>query len=141
MSEEPLWYDALFRQKRKHGVFREVEAPLLEESVADTHTHLQMQRDPALALARAAVHRVSFLCTIVDPADDGYTTFDELGNWQTRASEILREFSASHEGSSLSSASSEELAPSEEPSVSREASESHKATVSPGASVSHKASE
>ena len=56
-TPEPLFRDALFRQKRKHGKFREVDAPRLEAPVADTHAHLQLLPDPALALARCAAHR------------------------------------------------------------------------------------
>ena len=51
-NDEPIFYDGKFRQKRKHGVWREVEAPVIEGPVADTHAHLQMLRDPALELAR-----------------------------------------------------------------------------------------
>lgn len=83
--EEPLFYDTLFRQKKgKRGEFREVDPPALEGFVADTHAHLQLQRDPALSLARCAVHKVSFLCTIVDAYEDGSTTFDELRSWVLR---------------------------------------------------------
>ena len=46
--------------------------------MADTHAHLQLLPDPALALARCAAHRVSFVCTIVDAFEDGTTTFDDL---------------------------------------------------------------
>ena len=33
-QEQPVFLDALFRQKRKHGKFRLVEAPRLEGEVA-----------------------------------------------------------------------------------------------------------
>ena len=32
-NDEPIFYDGKFRQKRKHGVWREVEAPVLEVPV------------------------------------------------------------------------------------------------------------
>ena len=89
--EEPLFYDTLFRQKKgKKGEFHEVEPPSLEGFVADTHTHLQLQRDPSLSLARCAVHKVSFLCTIVDAYEDGETTFDELRSWIVHATMGVR---------------------------------------------------
>lgn len=82
INADPLFYDTLFRQKKgKSGTYREVEPPVLDAPVADTHTHLQLQRDPALSIARCAVHNVSFLCTIVDIYEDGSTTFDELRSW------------------------------------------------------------
>lgn len=92
--EEPMFRDALFRQKRKGGKWREVEAPALEGPVADTHAHLQMLADPALELARAAVHNVRFVETIVDPADDGFATFEALPGWLMEASRVLREITA-----------------------------------------------
>lgn len=79
---EPVFRDMLFRQKRKHGKFRVVDAPQLEASVADTHTHLQLLPDPPLALARCAGHGVEFLCTIVDCFEDGATTFERLNSWR-----------------------------------------------------------
>ena len=78
---EPVFRDTLFRQKRKKGQYRIVDAPRLEAPVADTHAHLQLLPDPALALARCAAHRVSFVCTIVDAYEDGATTFDDLKSW------------------------------------------------------------
>lgn len=82
---KPVFRDALFRQKRKRDTYRIVEPPRLEAPIADTHAHLQLQPDPALALAQCAVHHVSFLCTIVDVFEDGSTTFDCLDSWQRQA--------------------------------------------------------
>lgn len=84
-KEEPVFFDALFRQKRKHGEYRIVNSPKLEAPVADTHAHLQLQPDPALALGRCGIHEVHFVCTIVDVYEDGSTTFDELGSWMHQA--------------------------------------------------------
>lgn len=81
-QEEPVFYDALFRQKRKHGKYRIIEAPQLEAPVADTHAHLQLLSDPGLALARSAIHGVAFVCTIVDVFEDGATTFERLESWK-----------------------------------------------------------
>ncbi len=38
-SAEPVFDDPQFRQKRKHGRYRVVDAPQLEGPVADTHAH------------------------------------------------------------------------------------------------------
>ena len=88
--DEPLFRDALFRQKRKKGAWREVEAPVLGAPVADTHAHLLMLSDPALALARAGFHGLRFVETITDPAEDGFTTFEKLPLWEAAATQELR---------------------------------------------------
>ena len=87
---EPVFFDTLFRQKRKKSAYREVEAPALEGPVADTHAHLQLLADPALALARCAAHQVSFVCTIVDAWEDGTTTFECLDAWKREAGVDVR---------------------------------------------------
>lgn len=89
-DQDPVFRDALFRQKRKKGAWRIVEPPVLEAPVADTHAHLQLLFDPALALARCAVHNVEFICTIVDAYEDGSTTFDDLHAWSFEAGVELR---------------------------------------------------
>ena len=71
---------------------REVVAPDLGGApVADTHAHLDMLEDPALALARAALAGVSFVATVADPTEDAWRTFDELPSWLAGASDLLRE--------------------------------------------------
>ena len=60
-SAEPVFDDPQFRQKRKHGRYRVVDAPQLEGPVADTHAHLQLLPDPSYALARCAAHKVEFV--------------------------------------------------------------------------------
>ena len=60
-TEEEIFYDALFRQRRKHGVYRLVDAPLMEGAIADTHCHTHLLPDPALAFARCAVNGVDFV--------------------------------------------------------------------------------
>ena len=57
----------------------------LEGLVADTHAHLQLLNDPALALARCAAHGVGFLCTITDVYEDGPVTYDRLDAWRHEA--------------------------------------------------------
>ncbi|WP_255467154.1 nitrate ABC transporter substrate-binding protein [Raoultibacter phocaeensis] len=80
--EEPVFFDTLFRQKRKHGEYRVIDPPALNAPVADTHAHLQLLADPALALARAGIRDVRFVCTIVDVHEDGLTTYDQLNDWR-----------------------------------------------------------
>ncbi len=93
-QEDPVFSDEYFRKKpKKHG--REwpiVDAPEMFVPVADTHAHLDMLPDAGLALARAAVHKVGFLETMVDPT--GTTrTFDELEDWRLRGEVLMRHMS------------------------------------------------
>ncbi len=91
---DAVFEDILFRQKRKKGQYREVEAPHLETVVADTHAHLQMLPNPGLALARCAMHNIGFVCTIVDPVDDGETTFSRLNTWKMEATRSVMRFTS-----------------------------------------------
>ncbi|MGI6046217.1 MAG: TatD family hydrolase [Eggerthellaceae bacterium] len=75
---DPIFFDTLFRQKRRHNKWRIVDSPNLESYVADTHTHLQYLREPALTLARCAIYNVRFICLIVDVAEDGDQPFEDL---------------------------------------------------------------
>ena len=78
--------DALFRRKKKHG-YQAVESPspLLERPIADSHAHLSMLADPSLVLARCAVQRVAFVCTVTDPSEDAQVTYDNLDSWRAGA--------------------------------------------------------
>jgi TatD DNase family protein len=70
---------------------REVLAPDFRGAgVADTHAHLDMLEDPALALARAALAGVRFVATVADVTEDAWRTFDELPSWLSNAAEMLR---------------------------------------------------
>lgn len=93
-DEEPIFQDEYFRRKpKKHG--REwpiVDAPEMFVPVADTHAHLDMLPDPGLALARAGVHKVGFLETMVDPVND-VSTFDKLDEWRLRGEVLMRHMS------------------------------------------------
>lgn len=95
MEEEPLFQDEYFRRKpKKHG--REwpiVNAPEMFVRVADTHAHLDMLPDPALALARAGVHKVGFVEAMVDPITDATVIFDQLDDWQLHAEVLMRHMS------------------------------------------------
>jgi TatD DNase family protein len=69
---------------------REVSAPDFGGvPVADTHAHLDMLEDPALALARAARAGVTFVATVADPSEDASRTYDSLPEWLAAASAVL----------------------------------------------------
>ena len=79
------------------------QAPDLPEnvSVADTHCHLNMLDNPGLAIARAAMHGVAFMCCITDPSErpesagedstrlTALQTYDMLEAWRADARAIL----------------------------------------------------
>jgi len=58
-------------------------------AIADTHAHLDMLDDPALALARAALAGVAFIATVADVTEDAWRTYDELPSWLANARELL----------------------------------------------------
>jgi len=69
---------------------REVAAPDFGGApIADTHAHLDMLDDPALALARAALAGVGFVATVADVTEDGWRTYDQLPSWRANACELL----------------------------------------------------
>lgn len=84
--------DALFRAKKKHKIV-EVPAPdpALEAPVADTHVHLSMMRDPALVIARAAVHGVGFICCMANPASGADVVYSQIDRWFEDAAALLTE--------------------------------------------------
>lgn len=84
--------DMLFYQKRKKGKVRPVISASLPGPVADTHAHLDMLKDPGLALARSAYHGVDLICTIMDIHEDDTTTFEKLPVWRERASEVYARY-------------------------------------------------
>ena len=107
--DEPIFRDALFRQKRKHGKYRVVAAPLGAHAavaapfggaltgapagarIADTHAHVQMLPDPALSLAKSLVWGVDFVCDICDVCEDAEAAFAQLATWQAAAPALARE--------------------------------------------------
>lgn len=86
----PQFDDLLFRQKRKHGKFREVEPPCVLGRVADTHAHVQLLANPALEVLRAAMYGVEFICDIVDIVEDDPAVFDAMNEWPGQARELAR---------------------------------------------------
>lgn len=94
--------DALFRNsKGKTRPTPEVLAELPRVPVADTHCHLGMLPNPALALARAAVHGVDFICCVADPSEkpqqddedhariSAVQTYEALPLWRAQTAKIL----------------------------------------------------
>ena len=82
---EPEFFDSLFRKRKKNWEWRIVETPDLGVLAVDAHCHLQYQKNPGLALARAGLHGVGFMCTVVDVYEDGTTTYDSLSKWNHEA--------------------------------------------------------
>ena len=80
MSPEPLFADSKGR---------EIAAPLFGGPIADTHAHLDMLDDPALALARAGRAGVGLVATVADVTEDAWRTYDELPSWRSNAVELL----------------------------------------------------
>ena len=90
-EQQPVFDDALFRQKRKHGKFRLVEPPRLDGPVADTHAHVHLLADPALEFARCAAWGVGFVCDIIDVQEDAPDVFDRIDDWYAQAQSRLPE--------------------------------------------------
>ena len=84
----PFARDMLFYQKRKKEKCRLVSPPKFDAPIADTHAHLDMLGNPALALARSAFYGIKFICTIVDVQEDDRTTFEQLDSWFEEAKRI-----------------------------------------------------
>lgn len=82
---EPEFFDSLFRKRKKNGEWKIVETPDLGVLAVDAHCHLQYQKNPGFALARAGLHGVGFMCTVVDVYEDGTTTYDSLSKWNHEA--------------------------------------------------------
>ena len=82
---EPEFFDSLLRKRKKNGEWKIVETPDLGVLAVDAHCHLQYQKNPGLALARAGLHGVGFMCTVVDVYEGGTTTYDSLSKWNHEA--------------------------------------------------------
>lgn len=89
-EDDPVFRDEFFRRRRRNGEWEVVASPTLYTTVADSHAHLQLLPDPPLSLARAAVHKVGFVETIVDVWEDGADTFDRLDDWAFKAAIEIR---------------------------------------------------
>ncbi len=73
----------------------EVEMPEISGKckIADTHAHLNMLSNPALALARCARWGVSFVEAMCDPlSHEGLGIYDEIDDIAVQAKKILQDF-------------------------------------------------
>lgn len=92
--DDPVFEDALFRRRRKHGKFQVVAPPRLERPTADTHAHVHLLSDPALAFAQCAVHGVGFVCDILDVCEDDPAVFERFDGWLAAAAEAAPQVAA-----------------------------------------------
>ena len=113
-----------FYQRRKHDKWREVPlpSPALEAPVTDSHAHLHMLPDPAWELARCAANGVDYVCSIVDPSEDGAMPFEELNTWVDAAKEMISRLKSDclredPENLSQNRVSTQKWAENEEPSA------------------------
>ncbi len=96
MYDEPIFEDEFFHRKPKKGKGQWTiqDAPSSLVPIADTHAHLDMLADPALALARAGVHNIRFVEAMVDPlSEEGLGTYRLLDEWLLRANVLIRHMS------------------------------------------------
>ncbi|MEG1512524.1 MAG: TatD family hydrolase [Raoultibacter sp.] len=95
--QQPLFRDACFREKRKKGKLRLVQAPLLPAGagVADTHAHLDLLEDAPLALAQCAVWGIDFVVAMADAYENPAATSNALTAWRAEAEKLLPEVLAS----------------------------------------------
>lgn len=92
MNEVPEeeYIDEYFRKHKKKGKVEIVNAPHIPVAIADSHAHIHMMDNPALALARAGAHQVRFIEAITDTVEDGDVVFKELSEWQKQAGLYVR---------------------------------------------------
>ena len=95
-SEETCFHDALFRQRRKHGVYRLVDAPQMDGPIADTHCHAHLLPDPALAFARCAINGVDFMCNVIDVVEDDFSTRENIRVWLDQAAGVAEKIISEH---------------------------------------------
>lgn len=88
-EQDPVFYDALFRQKRKGGKWR-VCPRRCGRARGRYPAALADARCTGLRAGRAGAHGVAFVETIVDPAEDGFATFDDLPLWLMEAARDLK---------------------------------------------------
>jgi TatD DNase family protein len=86
VREEPVFYDTLFRVKKKH-TYKVVPAPApaLEGPIVDTHAHLAILSHRDVAMARAAALGVDFICDMTDIVEDAGRTYAQLDGWKLSA--------------------------------------------------------
>lgn len=78
LPDMPVFRDARFYKRGKHGSFREVtEVPRMGR-LMDSHCHLQLCASPEVEAARAEVWGIAALYDVVDLVEDGEATFGRL---------------------------------------------------------------
>lgn len=87
---QPLFEDVAFYTRRTKGRWKVVCPPILspDVAIADSHTHVQSLRNPALSLARCALLGVGTVCDITDVTDDDADVYDRLEAWRSEAADI-----------------------------------------------------
>lgn len=88
-EQEERYEDEHFRMRKKHKNVI-IDCPHTFAPIADTHAHLNMLADPALALARAGVHDVAFIEAMVDPSEGDTVTYAKLDEWRRDAELFVR---------------------------------------------------
>lgn len=66
----------------KKGALKPVDPPVLNGSLADSHAHVQSLKEPALALARAALVGVEFLGVVGDVTDGTAAALASMPTWE-----------------------------------------------------------
>lgn len=89
-DQDPVFYDALFRQKRKGGKWRVMPSPVLEGPVADTHAQSADAGRSGRELAAAVLTASPSWRPSSIPAEDGFATFDDLPLWLIEAARDLK---------------------------------------------------
>ena len=79
-----------FYRRRKHDKWQQIEAPVLEAPIIDTHAHVHMLPDPGWELVRCAANGVVGVCEICDPSEDALAPGDALAAWRDQAAGHLR---------------------------------------------------
>ena len=92
--DDPVFADALFRRRRKHGKFQLVAPPRLEQPAVDTHAHVHLLPSPPLALAQCAVHDVAFVCDVIDVCEDDPEVFGRFDGWLAEAAALASQVAA-----------------------------------------------
>ncbi len=89
---QPLFEDIAFYARRTKGRWKAMCPPVLpaQTSIADSHTHVQSIRRPALSLARCALLGVETICDITDVAGDDPDVYEHLEAYLKEAAEISK---------------------------------------------------
>ena len=89
---EPIFFDLNFHRPKKHQKWQTVVAPSVANRMplVDSHAHIHMLPNPALAIARAGGISMQFLGLVTDPTEDGTQVFDNLEAWNMEAALLVR---------------------------------------------------